>query len=97
MSRGASSCRRVAVESHVELAGRGADHVDEQAIGLAATFPSSRQRRTQCTTVLIATSYTPAARRHERPPAVTELTTRSRRSSEYGLPIHAGLHLQPAS
>jgi hypothetical protein len=41
-------------------------------------------------TVLIPTPNCFAARLQDMPPVLTAATTRSRRSKEYGLPIHAG-------
>src|SRR5207302_1957871 len=57
----------------------------------AARLPLSRQTRTQSTTVLIAISNSEAARRRDKPPS-TALTTRSRKSREYGRAMHADPH-----
>jgi hypothetical protein len=61
---------------------------------LAATLPVARHVSTHLTTVLIATPNSDAACRRDIPPS-TDLTTRSRKSLEYGRAIHAGLHAQP--
>ena len=47
--------------------------------------------RTQSIAVLIPTPKRPAAARRDIPSRSTAFTTRSRRSLEYDLPIHAGL------
>ena len=61
-----------------------ADLVRLDAAGLLeALYPVDR--------VLMPTPNWAAARCRDRPPLMTALTTRSRRSSEYGRPIHAGL------
>jgi len=57
-----------------------------------ATLPVSRKRRTQTIAVLTPTPNCAAAWWQDRPPLSTAATTRSRRSIEYGLPIHTGLH-----
>src|SRR4030081_958852 len=58
-------------------------------MGWAPKLPLSRQTRTHSTTVLIATSNSDAVCRRDKPPS-TVLTTRSRKSREYGRAIHAG-------
>jgi hypothetical protein len=54
-------------------------------------LPVSRCRRTHPIAVLTATPNCLAASLQDNPPVKTAATTRFRRSSEYGLPIHAGL------
>jgi hypothetical protein len=58
-------------------------------IGLAARLPLARHTRTHSTTVLTATANTDAALRRDKPPS-TALTTRSRKSREYGRAMHTG-------
>src|SRR6185312_17104941 len=60
-------------------------------IGLAATLPVCRLRCDHFTTLATLTPNVLATSRTECP-ASTRPTTRTRKSSEYGLVIHAGLH-----
>jgi hypothetical protein len=65
-------------------------------IGRAAGLPTSFIRRVQRIAVETLTSNRVAAARQLTPEATAE-TTRSRKSREYGAPIHAGLLVIPAS